>query len=460
MFERKNWFSYLWQSKDIRKKIIITFVLVGLYRFLLVVPLPGIVTTPDLIKQNIGSDSGLNTLLDFLSMLSGSSLLRVSVLALGLLPFNLTGIVLSTLASLIPGIQRRFEEDPREARKSLERWNYYLAIPIAILESFLFLFIISPNCEGRLSLLEGSTAGLSPIFTISTVLLLTAGSFFAVWIAGLISEYGIRGQGNMILLASNLIAQMPNEIARLFKPVWTLIQMPNSLEKRLAIPDLTGSLIMYPVLFLLCILVVVYLLGGRRNIPVAYPGRRTGARMNMPVRGSLPLTLTIGEDGLLGSQLIVALATFYAPLITCTVIPWLNAAATWTIKIFSDNSIYFGPIVFFSVVLFTYYFADTKFQALEYGEGLKRVGASIPGVNRGVATQRYLNRVNRNITLLPALLLGFLAVVPWLFNMQFGYKLSLLDGEILIIIVMAIRNAYYSVDAELLVQGYDRPLLY
>ncbi len=458
MFERKSSFHNILKFQDTRRKIFITLALVGLYRFLLFVPLPGIATTPDLIRQNIAPGSGLNTLVDFLSMLSGSSLMRVSILALGLFPFNLTSVVLATLVPLIPRLRQRLEEDSWQMRKDMIRWNYYLAIPVAIFESFLFLFLISPNCEGRFFLLENNTIGIPSLFVASTIILLTAGSFFAVWIAELIDEYGIQRSGNLILLASNLIAQLPTEISRLIKPVWQILQMPNGIEKRQEILAVVGPLVIYFLLFFTCIWVVVHFLGAKRDIPVFYPGRRVGTRTGMPVKGTLPIFITTGEDGLLGSQFILALTTFYAPLLTCINVHWLQAAAAWIIDMFSGNSIFFGPVAFLCVVFFTFYFSDSEFKENRYGERLRLIGGSIPGVT-SLGTQNYLNKINQRISILPAFLLGFLAIAPWLFNIQFGVNLSLLEGEKLIIIVLAVKNAYLYLDAELKLHGYDERLV-
>jgi preprotein translocase subunit SecY len=415
-------------------------------------------------------------MVEFLSMLSGSSLLSVSVLGLGLLPFNLAGVVLALLVPFIPALQRRIQEDPREGRRWFEKWSYYLTAPAAVFESLLFLFLISPNCEGRLFLLEAGNSRMDILFTATTVTLLVAGSFFAIFIAGLISEFGIRGQGNVILIASGIIGQISNEFVRLLRtqiPSSATIegsglvpQLPQRIDSYLSLPGTFERLLAYVILFMLCILVVVYLQSGRRNVRIEYPSRsrifyamqRPAGMSRMP-GATLPLMLTIGTDGLIGSQLFVGLTTFHAPLLTCTGIPWVNTAALWTINIFGDESIWFGPIAFISVVLFTYIYSGLIFERQNYGEHLQRTGAQILGVNRGSATQAYLSRINRRITLASALMLGTLAVAPWIFNMSFGVKLSLLEAEKLLIIVGVIRDVFMNIEVEMKISGYQEKLL-
>ena len=467
---RKSKWVYLWQSADIRQKILITLLLVAIYRFLLNIPVPGIISTPDSIRENIVPGSGLYTMLDFLSMLSGSSLLGVSVLALGLLPFNLSGLLLKLTIPLIPSLQMMFEDDPRGSQRWFERWNYYLAVPVAIFEAFLFLFLISPNCEGKLFLLDGGSKQSGLLFMIAAITILVAGSFLAVWFAGLISEYGIRGQGNSILIMSGIIGGVSNEFARLvYAPSTDEGNLLPAFSQRILHlgnePLTLIKLISYIVLFVLCILIVVYLQGGRRNIPVLYPGRRVGSRMSMPIKGNLPLQLTIGSDGLIGSQLLVALTTFYAPLISCSSNAAVNTGALWIINIFGGDSPSFAIITFISVVTFTYFYTGITFQQQNYAENLWRTGARIPGVNTQNATQKYLEIVQRRITLPSALGLGLLTIAPWMFNLFLvnvgseSVTLSLLDAEKILIMVGVIRDIFLNLGAELHLHGYQESIL-
>ncbi len=472
--ESKSVWRFLWRSEDVRRRILITLGLIVLYRALLTIPLPGITTSPEEIRNHLTPGSGLFTMVEFISMLSGSSLLTVSVLALGLLPFNLANLLLQFSIPLIPRFQRRLQEDPREGRLWLEKWSYYLTIPAAIFEAFLFLFLISPNCEGRFFLLEGGAGHPDILFSITTVILLVVGSFFAIWMASLISEFGIRGQGNAILIASGIIGQMSNEFVRLLRiqlettstveGAGLVMPLPGRILELLFTEAVMERLVWYALLFVLCIVAVVYLQQGRRNVPVEFPGsynyrRLLGSRSIRMPRPTLPLMLTIGTDGLVASQLLVMLSTFYAPLMTCSGLPLVNSAANWIIGVFGVDNPLFGPIAFLSVFGFTYFYADLAFQSQNYGDNLRRNHGVIPGVNGSAATQAYLTRINRRITFLPALMLGFLAIAPWMFELGFGVKLSLLEGEKILIIVGVIRDIFMNLDAELTLRGYDERLL-
>ncbi|MEW6030518.1 MAG: LiaI-LiaF-like domain-containing protein [Chloroflexota bacterium] len=473
---QSNPLRYLWRSGDVWRRILITLLIVFGHRFLLHIPLPGISITPDAIRENIVPGSGLNTLIDFLGMLSGSSLLSVSVLALGLLPFNLTGLLLEMSILLIPSLRKNFEKDPYEGRRLFEKLNYYLAIPMAAIESLVLLFLIAPNCGGRLILLEAGNAQTGILFTTTTMVILIAGSFFTAWLAGLISEFGIRGQGSNIIIMTGIIGQMPNEFLRLLKTqinttaiiegtkdIQVVPQMTQSILLFLTAPSTVARLLLYVILFILCILVVIYIQSGRRIVHVIYPSRQLAYlyKSLSPVRGELPLTLMIGSNGLISSQIFVALTTFYAPLISCSNIYWLNISALWIIDMFGKRSPYFGPIAFASVAIFTFFYANRNSQRKNYGENLLRTGAIIPNINNSaVMIQNYLTAINRRITFPVALGLGFLAIVPWLFNYSFGVDLDLLEAEKLIIIVSVIRDVFVNTKTELeFIRGYDSQLV-
>jgi preprotein translocase subunit SecY len=423
---------------NIGRKIWTTLSLILIYRLLLNIPIPGFTSLSSTGQQ---TGNGAFTLVEFVDMLSGGGLLKTSVLGLGLLPYKIAGLLLELLIPLIPALQRRLEEDPRDGRNWLERWKYYLAFPVGIIEALFFIGLVDMSCNGQKFITLG--ANLDVNSKVSIVSILVAGSFFTVWISSLISEFGIRGQGMSIIILSGIIGRFPSQIAEL-----------------LAKPNVSKNIAIYIVAFVISIITIVFIQSARRNIPVTYPGRRMGNRMSMPVKGVLPLMVCVGGvDGFVGSQLLVALATFYAPLATCTSVQWINALAHSTIALFSEKSILFGPLAFFSVFIFTLFYSDVIFSQQNYGDNLKRAGAVIPDVRSGAATQKYLSRVNWQLSIAGGLIMGLVAIIPWISNLIAGTTLSLLDGEKTVIMVGTIRDTYLGIDAEMKLQGYQDSLL-
>jgi preprotein translocase subunit SecY len=225
---------------------------------------------------------------------------------------------------------------------------------------------------------------------------------------------------------------------------------------------LLGSTI---VVLALTIFAIVYVQQGRRNVPVMYPGRRMGNRMSMPVKGSLPLMVNMA--GMI--PLIFASALLQFPAIASSY--FLNSETAWvadfalkTQSTFDGSGGVYWLLYFLMVVGFTFFYTDVLFAQQNYGDNLKRMGAQIPGVNRGAPTQRYLTKVQRRITLPGALFLGLVAVLPYLMQLVMpitaqGTGLLLVSSAGLLIVVGVVRDVFQNIDAELKLHGYQDSIL-
>jgi preprotein translocase subunit SecY len=203
-----------------------------------------------------------------------------------------------------------------------------------------------------------------------------------------------------------------------------------------------------------------------------YPGRRVGNRMSMPVKASLPLMVTLA--GMI--PLIFAGAILQFPTILASFFqgpgtnPTVLQIAQWIQTTLGGNSATYWVIYFFMVVIFTFFYTDVLFTQQNYGENLKRVGAQIPGVNRGAPTQKYLTKVQRRITLVGALFLGVVAVLPFFLSQVLGFILPgigssataglfLVSSAGLLIVVGVVRDTFSTIDAELKLHGYQDSIL-
>ena len=183
---------YLWKSEDIRRKLIITFAILALYRLVANIPAPGVDFA--VLAAFRASSSGSGNFLDFLDLLSGGTVSNFSLLSMGVYPYITAQIILQLLIPIIPALQRRMEEDPREARRWQEKWTYYLAVPMAALSA-----IGQINIFNSLSIQALQQPILAFGFTsdqwlnsVTVLLAMIAGTMFAIWLGELISEYGIR----------------------------------------------------------------------------------------------------------------------------------------------------------------------------------------------------------------------------------------------------------------------------
>ncbi len=445
--KRSGW-RYLWTAPDIRRKLLITIGLLVLYRFVSHVRVPG-VDQEALAAIFSGSTAG-GTLIELINLVSGGTVRNFSVLAMGVYPYITAQIILQLMVPIVPAWQARMEDDPREGKKWMEKRTYYLAVVMAALQGYGQIRIFS------------SLAGIPviPNFgfnaeywlpSLTTILTMTAGTMFAIWLGELISEYGIRNQGLSLIIFAGIISQMPSSLASLWASETTRIV----------------GVLSYLIIMLLTIYVIVFVQQGRRNVPVMYPGRRIGNRQSMPVKGTLPLMVNMaGMIPLIFAQALLSFPAIIGSFFTGSQTEWVSNAALWAQEVFGGAGPTYWVMYFLFVVGFAFFYTDVLFAQQNYGENLKRAGAQVPGVSRGGPTQRYLTRVQRRITLPGALFLGIVAILPYLatqlipaLNITGSTSSFLINSSGLLIVVGVVRDTFFNIDAELKLHGYDDTLL-
>ncbi|MCP4139049.1 MAG: preprotein translocase subunit SecY [Chloroflexi bacterium] len=439
---------YLWTSIDIRRKLLYTLGFLALYRVVANVPVPGV----NLAALEAFRASGAGgSMLGFLDLLSGGTVSQFSLLSMGVYPYITAQIILQLLTPIVPALQRRMEEDPREGQKWMEKWTYILSVPMAMLSAIgqinIFNSISAQNQLGQI--VPFGFSGELLLHSITVLMAMTGGTMFAIWLGELISEYGMRKQGLSLIIFAGIVVSLPSN----------LVSMMQDEQNRWILLALTI------IVLLLTIYAIVFVQQGRRNVPVMYPGRRMGNRMSMPVKGSLPLMVNMaGMIPLIFASAILQFPAIVSSFFLKSEIDWVINAATWTQNTFNGQGGTYWLIYFLMVVIFTFFYTDVLFAQQNYGDNLKRMGAQIPGVSRGAPTQRYLTKVQRRITLPGALFLGLVAILPYL--MQFimpisaqGSGLLLVSSAGLLIVVGVVRDVFQNIDAELKLHGYQDSIL-
>ena len=206
---------YLWKSEDIRRKLLITLLILALYRLAANVPVPGInFVALKAFRASAASSAGF---LGFLDLLSGGTVTNFSLLSMGVYPYITAQIILQLLIPIIPALQRRMQEDPREGQRWMERRTYFLAVPMAALSAVGQINIFNSLAS------QGNLGAIVPfgftsdtwLASVTTILVMTAGTMFAIWLGELISEYGIRGQGLSLVIFAGIVARMPYNLVSL-----------------------------------------------------------------------------------------------------------------------------------------------------------------------------------------------------------------------------------------------------
>jgi preprotein translocase subunit SecY len=456
--KKQSAWRFLWRSEDIRKKLLITLALLMLFRIAANVPVPG--ADREALQAFFQSQTGQGGFLGFLNLLSGGTIQNFSLLSMGVYPYITAQIILQLLIPIIPALQRRMQEDQREGRRWMEKWTYYLAVPMAMLSA-----VGQINIFNNLSLQVLQRPILEFAFTrelwlpsLTVLLVMTAGTMFAIWIGELISEYGIRGQGLSLVIFAGIVSQIPENIGRLWldeQNRWILL----------------AAMI---IVIVATVLAIVYVQQGRRNVPIMYPQKsqvfyaiQRGKSVRMP-QPTLPLMVNLsGMIPLIFASAILQFPAIISSYFRNSQTGWVSTLAT-SIQTFFDptgaNSWGYWVLYFIMVVSFTYFYTTVIFEQQNYGDNLKRSGAQIPGVHSGAATQKYLSRIQSRITLPGALLLGTVAIMPFLLQLVIpaasgSAGIFLLSSSGLLIVVGVVRDTFMNIEAELKLHGYQEKLL-
>ncbi len=443
--KRSAW-RYLWKSEDIRNKLLITLLLLVIYRFAANVPVPGI--DREVLRQLTEAGGAAGNLFNLLDLLSGGTVSNFSILAMGVYPYITAQIILQLLIPIIPALERKLKDNPREGQKWMERWTVILTVPMAALSAIGQINIFNSFLNGQSVLVNYGFTGAALVPTLATLFTMIAGTMFGIWVGQLISEYGIPNQGLSLIIFAGIVSRLPANLGSILSDKvngWWM-------------------LVVILVVLLLTIFAIVYVQQGRRNVPVLFPGRRVGARMSMPVRSNLPLMVNMaGMIPLIFAQSLITFPAIIASYFVNSATTWVASFSKAIYDTFSGNNAWYSIIYFVMVVLFTFFYTDVLFSQQNYGENLKRQGAQIPGVVRGSPTQKYLSKVQRRITLPGALFLGLVAVLPFLVGLLLPTSarngLMLVSAAGLLIVVGVVRDTFTIIETELKLHGYDESLI-
>ncbi|MGN6361322.1 MAG: preprotein translocase subunit SecY [Thermomicrobiales bacterium] len=419
------------KSPDLRRRIIFTVLMLLVFRVVAHIPVPGVdlAKLDQLLKQN--------QLLGMLNLFSGSALRQFSVAAMGVYPYITATIIFQLLGPIIPRLEELGKEG-EQGRATLNRYQHIATVPLALLQAFGQCQLM--KSQGVLSgfgLFDGSTA----LRSIAILASMTAGSMFLVWLGELITENGI-GQGVSIIIFGGIVANLPASVGNL--------ATGNSVTQNIA-----GTVI-FLVLGLITIVGIVLINEGQRRIQVNYARRVRGNRMYGGQTTHIPLKVnSAGMIPLIFAVSIMVFPGYIANLFTASDRAWLREPANFLAKVFDANSLQYQIIYFFMVVGFTYFYTVVVFQQQNIAENLQKNGGFIPGIRPGTPTNIYLMKVLTRITLVGAIFLGVVAVMPWIAAKMTGVQTLFLSSTSLLIVVGVAIDTMRQLEAQLLMRHYE-----
>ena len=443
--KRSSW-RLLWTSKEIRNKILLTLGILVIYRLIANIPVPGF--NAQVVNALNSSRTAAGDLISILDVLSGGTLSSFSILAMGVYPYITASIILQLLGPIIPSIQDKLKNDPKEGRQWMEKWTMYLTIPLALLSAIGQIGLFNQILPGMTVLKNYGFSGSNLLPTIANIMTMIAGTMIAIWLGQIISEYGIENQGLSLIIFSGIVSQMPQNLVRILS------------DKELGWLILIISII----ILLLSIFVIVYIQEGTRYVKLMIPGQRLGYR-GMKSGGSTTLPLRVNSVGmipLIFAQSILTFPALIASFFVNSKTQWVANMCSWIQAHLSGGGALYVILYFILVVAFTFFYTSVTFQNNDYGENLKRQGAVVPGRAAGADTQNYLAKIQDRITFPGAVFLGLVAILPYILGAILGRSSNntmLLSSSGMLIVVSTVRDIIDYFEAEFNQRRYEEKLI-
>ena len=417
-----QFFSKAFSSPDIRKKLLITAVILVIFRFIAHIPAAGIDKT-SLQALFLGSP-----LLSLLDVFSGGTLVNFSIMALGLNPYINASIIFQLLTYVIPSLEE-LQKEGEYGQEKLNQYQRYLTIPLAAIQSFAMYSLLKS---------QGIITAFSSLNLIALVLTMTAGTILAVWFGELITEYGITN-GVSLMIFVGIVARLPITLGQSF----SIFQPEDSIK-----------IIAYIILTVLTVAVVVFMNEATRQIPISYARRGT---KYSPVNSSyLPLRLNqAGVLPIIFAVSLVMVPSLIAQFAGAVQNQKIVSIAQYITKYFQSGSVLYNIIYFLLVVSFTYFYTAVVFNPEKISENLQKNGGFIPGIRPGTQTAKYLSFVLNRITLVGAVFLGLIAVLPSIFQNAIGVENLAIGGTGILIVVSVVLEITRELEAQLVMKKYD-----
>jgi preprotein translocase subunit SecY len=408
--------------QEIRKKLLFTAAILALYRLGAYIPSPGV--DAEAIKDGIDNVGG-GDILGFLNLFSGGSLERLSLFALGIMPYITASIILQLLTVVVPSLER-LQKEGEVGQQKITQYTRYLTVALAFAQSVGYVFLFTSQSFGGTDVIAGERTG-AKVFLI--VLTLTAGCTVLMWMGELITQRGI-GNGISLMIFASIVAGLPNGISAW----WTN-------------PDQV-FVVMMPFIALAVIVAIVYVQEGQRRIPVQYAKRVVGRRMTSGGSTYLPLRVNMaGVIPVIFAASIMAFPPTVGQLINTPVA--LDFAAFFG----PDRWAYVVGEVFF-IIIFTYFYTAVTFNPVDQADNLKKYGGFIPGVRPGRPTAEYLDRILSRLTFPGALYLGAVAALPTILISQTSANFFFGGTSILIVVGVAL-DTVKQLEAQLMMRNYE-----
>lgn len=413
--------------KDLRRKILFTLVIIGVYRLGAHVPVPGI--DFDAAQRLTNVQGGV---IGLLNLFSGGALTQMAVFALGIMPYITSSIIMQLLTVVIPKLEQ-WSKEGEVGQKKITQWTRYLTVGLAILQSTGMTFLFH---RGGLRDAQNNPVDLIPNFTpprvALIVLTLTAGTALIMWLGELITQRGI-GNGMSIVIFASIVSELPREgLAILNQRGWTWF----------------GVILALGVLIIVAIVIVEQ---GQRRIPVNYARRVVGRRMYGGQSTYIPLK--VNQAGVI--PIIFASSFLYIPALLATVVPWPPLKTFIDSHLANQASPIYISLYALLIVAFAFFYTAISFNPVDMADNMKKYGGFIPGIRPGSSTAQHLDFILTRITLPGSLFLAAVAILPSIALALLRVQAFPFGGTSILITVGVALETMKQLESQLLQRHYE-----
>lgn len=433
---------------ELRVKIFYTLILLAVCRIGAYVPVPGVNADMAISLFKFATGGGQN-LFQLVDIFSGGAFAKMTVLALGVMPYITASIIMQLLIALVPSLQRDIRESPDQGRRKLSKWTRLATLVIAMFQSTLFAkYVMRVNLSSPGIIVpeisDIQMFGVSWLFYLTVIVTMTAGTLFLMWIGEQISERGV-GNGISLIIAVGILASFPSTIG--------------SIINQLNLESQDAGQLSFPTLIALCGLFVVITVGtiliiqGQRRIPLQYARRIVGRHETQGGNSHIPLKLNYAGviPVIFASSLLMFPGTIGQFMGRGT---WIGQLTSYLLPGTWVYTIMYVMLILF----FTYFWTATQFKPEQIASDMKKNGAFVPGIRQGKPTQDYLESTMSRITLAGAVFLALIATLPSIVGWMFGVDANIsqfFGGTSLLILVGVILDTTKQIESHLLMKRYE-----
>lgn len=415
----------LFKVKDLRDKLLFIFALLLVFRVAAAIPVPGV----DVARLKSFFEG--NQVFGLFNLFSGGALANFSLVMLGVGPYITASIIMQLFTMISPRLKALYQEEGGAGRQRFNQYSRMLTVPLAALQAY-----------GTITLLQNQqvVVPLAPLTLVTTIITVSAGSMFLMWLGELISEKGM-GNGVSLIIFAGIVADVPATIQRAFLSGGGASNIP-----------LYAA---FAVIAVVVIAAVAFITEAERSIPVSYAKRVRGMRMFGGTSTYLPMRVNqAGVIPIIFALSIMLFPGMVASFLAQSSVPWIATVSRFLAGLFTDQKIY-GIVYFLLVVLFTYFYTAVTFEPHQIAENVQKQGGFIPGIRPGKPTADYFSYIINRITLAGALFLGTIAILPFILRAATGMDALTIGGTAVLIVVSVVLESMKAVNAQLTMRQYE-----